>query len=83
MMFSNTANTVDRAAKLINRKNSEPHSRDSGDDDYVDGGWDRSGAETVSIEPAEPALDDLDPSYGIIGGADGPTVIVSGTAITG
>ena len=61
----------------------QPHSRDSGDDDYVDGGWDRSASETVSIEPDEPAMDDLDPSYGIIGGADGPTVIVSGTAITG
>ena len=61
----------------------QPHSRDSGDDDYVDGGWDKSAAETVSIEPDEPAMDDLDPSYGVIGGADGPTVIVSGTAITG
>ena len=40
-------------------------------------------AETVSIEPDEPAMDDLASSYGIIGGADGPTVIVSGTAITG
>lgn len=49
----------------------------------VDGGWDRSAAETVSIEPDEPAMDDLASSYGIIGGADGPTVIVSGTAITG
>lgn len=47
------------------------------------GGWDSSGTETVSIEPAEPDMDDLASSYGVIGGADGPTVIVSGTAITG
>ena len=58
----------------------QPHSRDSGDDDYVDGGWDRSAAVEV---PTEPAMDDLASSYGVIGGADGPTVIVSGTAITG
>ena len=58
----------------------QPHSWNGGDDDYVDGGWDRSASVEV---PAEPAMDDLDPSYGVIGGADGPTVIVSGTAITG
>lgn len=61
---------------------SSPHSWNGGDDDYdyVDGGWDRSAAVEV---PTEPAMDDFDPSYGVIGGADGPTVIVSGTAITG
>ena len=60
----------------------QPHSWNGGDDDYdyVDGGWDRSAAVEV---PTEPAMDDLASSYGVIGGADGPTVIVSGTAITG
>ena len=58
------------------------HSWNGGDDDYdyVDGGWDRSAAVEV---PTEPAMDDLASSYGVIGGTDGPTVIVSGTAITG
>ena len=60
----------------------QPHSWNGGDDDYdyVDGGWDRSAAVEV---PTEPAMDDLASSYGVIGGTDGPTVIVSGTAITG
>lgn len=63
----------------------QPHSWNGGDDDYdyVDGGWDRSGSETVSIEPDEPTMDDFDPSYGVIGGADGPTaVVVTGSVVT-
>ena len=60
----------------------QPHSRDSGDDDYdyVDGGWDRSASVEV---PTTAATENLGPNYGVIGGTDGPTVIVSGTAITG
>lgn len=61
----------------------QPHSRDSGDDDYdyVDGGsWDRSASVEV---PAEPDMDDLASSYGVIGGADGPTaVVVTGSVVT-
>ena len=55
----------------------QPHSRDSGDDDYdyVDGGWDRSASVEV---PTEPAMDDLASSYGVIGGADGPTAVITG-----
>ena len=80
---ANTLAVLESTGLLGDNYQLQPHSRDSGDYDYVDGGWDRSGSETVSIEPDEPALDDFDPSYGVIGGADGPTVIVSGTAITG
>ena len=80
---ANTLAVLESTGLLGNDYQLQPHSRDSGHGDYVDGGWDRSGSETVSIEPDEPAMDDFDPSYGVIGGADGPTVIVSGTAITG
>ena len=82
---ANTLAVLESTGLLGDNYQLQPHSWDSGDDDYdyVDGGWDSSGSETVSIEPDEPAMDDLDPSYGVIGGADGPTVIVSGTAITG
>lgn len=59
---------------------SSPTAGTAATNDYVDGGWDRSASVEV---PAEPDMDDFDPSYGVIGGADGPTVIVSGTAITG
>ena len=80
---ANTLAVLESTGLLGDKYQLQPHSWKGDDYDYVDGGWDRSGSETVSIEPDEPALDDLDPSYGVIGGADGPTVIVSGTAITG
>ena len=77
---ANTLAVLESTGLLGDDYQLQPHSWDSGDDDYVDGGWDRSASVEV---PAEPDMDDLASSYGVICGADGPTVIVSGTAITG
>ena len=77
---ANTLAVLESTGLLGDNYQLQPHSRDSGHGDYVDGGWDRSASVEV---PAEPDMDDLASSYSVIGGADGPTVIVSGTAITG
>ena len=69
---ANTLAVLESTGMLGDDYQLQPHSWDGGDDDYVDGGWDRSASVEV---PAEPDMDDLDPSYGVIGGADGPTAI--------
>ena len=81
---TNTLAVLESTGLLTENYQLRPHSWDDDNDSYryydaLDD-WDASASVEV---PATAETTNLGPNYGVIGGADGPTVIVSGTAITG
>ena len=81
---ANTLAVLESTGLLTENYQLRPHSWDDDNDSYryydaLDD-WDASASVEV---PATAETTNLGPNYGVIGGADGPTVIVSGTAITG